>query len=208
MHPFQDGNGRTARAVEALVLQRAQLKDVLFVAMSNYYYDEKDAYLTALSEVRERNCDLTPFLKFGLRGIASQCRRLLGEIRTHVQKSLFRDVMSQMYGRLLSTRKRGLAQRQCELLTVLLDQNKATRLTALFDVVEKHYRSLRAPTKAYLRDLVHLEALKAVTITREGESYLISVRLEWSTEITETEFFRQINRAPKAKTGLIVSPAG
>jgi hypothetical protein len=29
------------RALEALLLNRAELKDTLFVAMSNYYYDEK-----------------------------------------------------------------------------------------------------------------------------------------------------------------------
>ena len=58
MHPFHDGNGRTARALEALILRRAQLRGSLFVAMSNYYYDEKDAYLNCLSEVRRRNYDL------------------------------------------------------------------------------------------------------------------------------------------------------
>lgn len=51
MHPFLDGNGRTARAVEALMLQRAGLRDALFIAMSNYYYDEKTVYLAALAEV-------------------------------------------------------------------------------------------------------------------------------------------------------------
>ena len=68
LHPFLDGNGRTARAVEALMLQRAGLRDSLFIAMSNYYYDEKEAYLTKLKEVREREHDLTPFLHFGLKG--------------------------------------------------------------------------------------------------------------------------------------------
>jgi len=36
--PFLDDNGRTARAVEALMLQRAGLRDALFIALSNYYY--------------------------------------------------------------------------------------------------------------------------------------------------------------------------
>ena len=34
MHPFLDGNGRTARALEALMLQRAGLRDTCFIAMS------------------------------------------------------------------------------------------------------------------------------------------------------------------------------
>jgi len=72
IHPFGDGNGRTARILEALLLQRASLKDSLFIAMSNYYYEEKATYLSSLSEVRARDYDLTPFLKFGLKGIAKQ----------------------------------------------------------------------------------------------------------------------------------------
>lgn len=67
MHPFLDGNGRTARALEALMLKRAGLKDVMFVPMSNFYYDNKEAYLSALAEVRKGAHDLTPFLTFAWR---------------------------------------------------------------------------------------------------------------------------------------------
>jgi Fic family protein len=37
MHPFADGNGRTARALEALLLQRAGLREACFIPMSNYF---------------------------------------------------------------------------------------------------------------------------------------------------------------------------
>ena len=53
MHPFEDGNGRTARALEALFLQRAGMRDSTFIAMSNFYYDEKHTYLSTLSDVRQ-----------------------------------------------------------------------------------------------------------------------------------------------------------
>src|SRR5713226_9449265 len=89
MHPFLDGNGRTARALEALLLQRAGLRDTCFIAMSNYYYEEKTSYLAALAQVRARS-DLTPFLEFGLKGVATQSRRLLAEIQHEMKKALFR----------------------------------------------------------------------------------------------------------------------
>ena len=204
MHPFHDGNGRTARALEALMLQRAQLKDTLFVAMSNYYYDEKDAYLAALSEVRERNFDLTPFLKFGLRGIAVQCQRLLGEIRRHVAKSLFRDVIGQMYGRLKSTKKRALAVRQIAILEYLLEHDGPISTEKLYEPMYRHYEDLKAAVKAYYRDLNALLDLRAIEHERrEGVSF-VRARLEWPTEITETAFYREINRLPAAKTKVIV----
>jgi Fic family protein len=76
LHPFLDGHGRTARAIEALMLQRVGLRDTLFIAMSNYYYEEKTAYLQALTDTRAANHHLTPFLKFALKGIEIQCSRL------------------------------------------------------------------------------------------------------------------------------------
>jgi Fic family protein len=210
MHPFHDGNGRTARAVEALILRRAHLKDSLFIAMSNYYYDEKDAYLASLAEVRSSGHDLTAFIKFGLKGIATQCQRLLREVRAHLQRSLFRDVMAKMYGRLQSTRKRALAERQCHVLTRLLEMPEVDAQD-LFDVMEKHYSTLKAPFRAFIRDMNQLGRLGAIRIRKtpdktSDERYLISVRLEWPTEITETEFYRQINQLSEAKTRLMVSP--
>lgn len=206
LHPFQDGNGRTARALEALMLQRAHLRDSLFIAMSNYYYDEKDKYLESLSRVREADFDLTPFLKFALRGVDIQCRRLLREIRGHLQRSLFRDVMARMYGRLQSTRKRALASRQCEILGTLLDRDTPIEYRDLYALLEKHYVSLTGPMRAFVRDLNGLTGLGAIEVAEEArERYMIVVRLEWATEITETEFYKEINKLPAAKTRLLVS---
>jgi len=205
MHPFHDGNGRTARALEAFLLQRAQLKDTLFIAMSNYYYDEKNAYLAALSAVRHGDYDLTPFLKFALNGIASQCGRLLKEIKVHVQKSLFRDIMWRMYGRLQSTRKRALAHRQCAILSKLLDLDHPIEYRDLFALLEKHYTSLKGPLGAFVRDLNGLSSLGATLVTEEsGKQFPVVVRLDWATEITETDFYHQIDKMPEAKTRLVV----
>ena len=88
--------------------------------MSNYYYDEKDRYLTTLAQVRTDDHNLTPFLVFGLRGIKLQCDRLFDEIKKNVSKALFRNMMFDLFNRLKSTRQRVLAERQIALLKVLL----------------------------------------------------------------------------------------
>jgi len=207
MHPFQDGNGRTARALEALMLRRAGLRDSLFIAMSNYYYDHKDNYLKALSAVRAGNHDLTPFLKFGLTGIASQCNRLFIEIRTHVSKALFRDVMYDLFDRLQSTRRRAMGARQIEILKVLL-RREVLELRALWRELETKYKPLKNGWKAYIRDLNNLIGLRALDVKVEGAEdnrrYLLKIRLDWATEITENEFFQRAKTFPKAKTGLFL----
>lgn len=208
MHPFLDGNGRTARALEALMLRRAQLKDTLFIAMSNYYYDEKTNYLTAMSQVRQGQFDLTPFLKFALAGIASQTKRLLGEIRAHVQKSLFREVMGRLFGRLHSTRKRALASRQVKILERLLELEAPIEFQDLHALVERDYAGLKSPWRAFARDIVGLIEIEAVTGKREGPDntprLMIWVRLEWATEITDTEFYKNIGKLSQAKTRFVL----
>ncbi len=204
MHPFQDGNGRTARALEALMLQRARLKDELFIAMSNYYYDEKDQYLEKLAKVRANHSDLTQFLRFGLEGISIQCKRLLEEIKTQLSKSLYRDVMGHMYGRLLSTRKRGLAYRQLAILGHLLSENEPVDHVRLYNLLYRDYQSLKGAGKAYIRDLNYLSGLKAIRVVRnERGEFFVSARLDWATEITETEFYEELDKMPEAKSKLI-----
>lgn len=200
MHPFLDGNGRTARALEALMLQRAGLRDTCFIAMSNYYYDEKHVYLSSLNEVRARQHDLTAFLVFGLKGIAIQSRRLLAEIQHQISKELLRNLMFDLFHRLRTPRKRVIAERQIEILKLLLevewmDLDKIIQRTA------NSYNSLKSPRKAVIRDLNELIRLKAVKFEKlEDNHYRLGVRLEWPTEITETAFFEQLKALPKAKT--------
>jgi Fic family protein len=199
MHPFLDGNGRTARAIEAFFLQRCGLRDTLFIAMSNYYYEEKISYLQALAETRANDHDLTPFLCFGLKGVELQCRRLFDEIRVNVSKALYRNLMFDLFNRLKSARKRVIAERQIKILTLLLDRTMT--LSELIKATGGSYHNLKNPVRALIRDINGLIQLQAITVQRMNkDEYEISVRLEWPREITETEFFRRIKEMPKAKT--------
>lgn len=199
MHPFLDGNGRTARAMEAAVLQKAKLRDTL-IAMSNYYYDEKPAYLAALSETRAGGHDLTPFLLFGLKGIALQCKRLAAEITREVQKALFRDVMYDLFNRLSSTRKRVIARRQIEILKLFLEKEEILWSDVIKET-ERHYAKLATPLKALVRDMGYLLDIQALDVKNIApKKWLFSIRLDWPTFITETTFFKVVDQLPKGKS--------
>jgi Fic family protein len=199
MHPFLDGNGRTTRALEALMLQRTGLRDTLFIAMSNYYYENKTAYLTALNETWDRSHDLTPFLKFALKGIESQCQRLFAEIRQQVAKALYRNTMADLFGRLRSPRKRVMSARHVQILNLLLDTGEIS-LADISDRTRQFY-SVKNPGKALARDLSYLIRLGALDVKKlpEEKGFLFSINLDWPTQITETEFFRRVKDMPKGK---------
>lgn len=199
LHPFLDGNGRTARALEALMLQRAGLRDTSFIAMSNYYYDEKTRYLAALSDARQRHHDLTPFLVFALKGVALQSRRLLAEIQHEISKELFRNLMFDLFTRLRTPRKRVLAERQLAILKILLAEDNV-EWSALIERTRDLYK-VKTPIRTLVRDVNSLTALGAIRVQKIGDNrYLIGVRLEWPTEITETEFFERVRKLPTSKT--------
>ena len=198
IHPFLDGNGRTARALEALLLQRAGLKNTAFIAMSNYYYDEKVAYLNALAETRQRNHDLTPFLLFALKGLEVQGGRLLSEIRREMQKEVFRNLMYDLFGRLKSKRRGVIGKRQIEILKVLLQSSPITWRELLKRILHI-YGELKNPVLAAARDVIGLESLGAVSIVVSPSGPQVELQLDWPTKITETEFFDRMKKLPQRK---------
>jgi hypothetical protein len=199
IHPFGDGNGRTARAAEALMFHRLGLSDTAFIAMSNYYYENKVEYLSKLAEVRRDDYDLTPFLIFGLKGIQLQCDRLFAEIRKNTQKALFRDTMYGLFNRLENKRSRVIKERQVELLKVLLEFETMIVSDFIFET-EHIYAKLKNPDKAFHRDLDGLLGLQAVSLSEVGDSWRISLNLNWQAEITESLFFERIRKMPRGRT--------
>jgi cell filamentation protein, protein adenylyltransferase len=197
MHPFLDGNGRTARAVEALLLQRAGLRDTCFIAMSNYYHEEKTSYLTALAAVRSRGYDLTPFLEFGLKGVATQGRRLLGAIQHEMKKALFWNLAADLFHRLETPKKRVIAERRLAILQVLLSSDRPLTPKELMDRLADHYQPLKNRGKALVRDLEGLFYLGA--LHPAADHVRVGVSLDWPQQITETAFFEKLKSMPQAK---------
>jgi hypothetical protein len=201
MHPFGGGNGRTARAAEAFLLQKAGLRDALFIALSNYYYDEKPSYLACLAAARAGEHDLTPFLRFGLRGIKLQCGRLMREIGIQLRKALFRDMANDLFNRLASPRKRVIAKRQLAVLNLLLEAGP-TDISELHRKSFAMYANLRNPWQAFVRDLSALFGLDAVVWVNKNDpqDMSVDVDLQWPQKVSEGEFFALIQKLPKAKT--------
>lgn len=200
IHPFLDGNGRTARALEALMLQRAGLKNTCFVSISNYYYEEKRMYLESLNASNESGHDLSPFLKFALQAIYTQVTRILDEIQVHISKALYRDLMYDLFNRMKTKRKRVIAKRQLEILKILLKQGDI-ELEKLVPVLGVHYSNLKKPGTAIGRDLFALDNLGAIRLYRVDDTkWMASVRLEWPTETTESDYMEKLRDLPQAKT--------
>lgn len=92
IHPFGDGNGRTARGVESLLLYQSGINARGFYSLANFYYRNREEYVQTLDHVRfQTNGDLTPFVLFALQGLVEELESLHSEVIAEVQVISFRD---------------------------------------------------------------------------------------------------------------------
>ena len=70
IHPFVDGNGRTARALATLILVKRGFDVHRFFALDDYYDHQRGAYYAALQTVRPELRDLTRWLEYFTAGVA------------------------------------------------------------------------------------------------------------------------------------------
>lgn len=75
IHPFCDGNGRTARAVEALVLFNSGINGYSFWSLANFWSANRNEYINALGSIRE-TCDPLDFILWGMQGYLDEITRI------------------------------------------------------------------------------------------------------------------------------------
>jgi Fic family protein len=126
IHPFGDGNGRTARIIEAAMLKLSGIKYVP-IMLSNFYYKNIDDYFWAFSNARKnKENNITPFIKFFLQGFVESLKEIKENIIYYIRKFTLRDYYDFL------KKKKHITLRQHDLLVMLLDYNKPFNLIDLF----------------------------------------------------------------------------
>jgi len=111
IHPFDDGNGRIARAITDMLLARSDGSSQRFYSMSNQILNERKAYYAILEHTQHGNGEITDWLLWFIKclnGALSSTEILLGSILT---KARFWDTHAQT----------SLNDRQRTMLNKLLD---------------------------------------------------------------------------------------
>jgi Fic family protein len=90
IHPFLDGNGRTARLLSMLCLYRKGYDFKRLFTLSEYYDRDRSSYYRAIQSVREQELDLTDWLEFFTLGLSSQ----LAEVQEKGESLIRLDVLT------------------------------------------------------------------------------------------------------------------
>jgi Fic family protein len=90
IHPFGDGNGRTARALEALILYLNGVNSYCFWSLANFWSLSKEKYSIHLGDIRT-TCNPWDFIIWGLRGYLDQITRIKGLVLRKVKQLMLMD---------------------------------------------------------------------------------------------------------------------
>lgn len=81
VHPFDDGNGRSARALSNLYLMKQDYQFINFLAPSDYFDHHRQAYYRAIQNAEAHASDATYFILYYLTALAEQLRNVQVEIQ-------------------------------------------------------------------------------------------------------------------------------
>lgn len=181
IHPFGDGNGRTARAIESYLLYQGKINARGFYSLANFYYKNREEYVVQLDHVRfQSNGDLTGFILFALRGLDVELNQLHEEVLAEARRTAFRDYARESLQENAKLRSKN-GERMISLVVGLTREPNGILIAEL--IARKHPASgLYAHTtdKTITRDINYLQKAGLISVI-DGR---LQARLELMTQYT------------------------
>lgn len=163
IHPFGDGNGRTARLVEFGILTAAGVPSVAAHLLSNHYNATRVNYYRQLDRASKSGGDLVPFLDYAAQGFVDELQQQLDEVHKLIVQVTWVNYVHGMFPNPTLT-----ARRQRDLVLALPDDGFVPRaqLSTLTPELTAAYATKKA--KTVTRDLNALEKLNLIERGPQG----------------------------------------
>lgn len=162
IHPFWDGNGRTARLIEAIMLQASNIKYVPR-ELSNFYYRNVDEYYNSFSKSIRIKKDASPFLEFSLGATVESLTTIKKTIIFFIRQFTLRDFYT------FERRKKNLTARQFELLSLLLENSISFSLKELLETRPFSILYNKVTTQTARRDMKKLAAMGLLSVDEDNK---------------------------------------
>jgi len=93
VHPFDDGNGRTARALSDIVLANAGLRFINMLSLSDYFDHKRPRYYKAIQDVRGHDLDLTYFLIFYSEALLTKLKEVKSSLEREKRSKNLKEML-------------------------------------------------------------------------------------------------------------------
>ena len=135
IHPFDDGNGRIARAIADMQLARSEGSSQRFYSMSAQIREERKAYYEILQKTQNNTMDITPWMEWFLACLGRAIARARETLETILAKARYWEAL----------KGAALNDRQSRLINRLMDGFDGNLTTAKWAKIAKcsHDTALR-----------------------------------------------------------------
>ncbi len=186
IHPFGDGNGRTARLIEFAILISAGVPMPAAHLLSNHYNETRTEYYRQLDAASRSGGDVIPFIRYAIQGFVDGLREQLRLVRDQQLEVAWRNYVHEMF----RTRggSDGVAKRRRELVLEI-----SARETVPFGeiaILTPHLARLYPPekSKTLRRDLNELHKMGLAEPTARGH---------WRARVELIAAFLPARRSPR-----------
>src|SRR3989339_1574688 len=150
IHPFNDGNGRTARALATLILYQRGYDFRRLFALEDYYNSDRPAYYQAINIGKtydQRQLDVTSWLEYFVKGFKKEIAEVKEKILLLSSRKVNGEIKSQIY----------LTAEQLKIID-FLDQNNHLDVKD----VENILSCPRRTAQLHLQKLKKIKMIKAI----------------------------------------------
>lgn len=149
IHPFVDGNGRTARALATLILVMRGFDIKRFFALDDYYDSDRRQYYAALKSVDAKTVETTQWLEYFIYGVFVSITRVKERVLQLSLEKRKKDTRGQI----------ALTERQMRILESVIKNGKITS-----GEMQKMFNISRQAAHKEIRKMLALELIES-----EGE---------------------------------------
>jgi len=161
IHPFGDGNGRTARLMELQLLVSSRVPSPAAQLMSNHYYNTRTEYYRQLHLASESK-DILPFITYAVQGFLDGLRSQLEVVKKYVVDQVWSNYVADQFidkNKPSDLRRRDLIE---DLSRVIEPRALPYQQLALISPrVAKHYA--KKTPRTLIRDIEELYGMKLIT---------------------------------------------
>ncbi len=147
IHPFVDGNGRTARSLATLILYLREFDIKRFFALDDYYDSDRNSYYRALDSVDSDTIDITKWLEYFTNGVLISIAKVKEKVLRLSLEKHKRDSKGQI----------SLTERQMKIIEHLQKNGKITagEVARMFGVTRQ--AALKEISKLVEPEIIRLE---------------------------------------------------
>lgn len=162
IHPFADGNGRTARALEALILLANGVNDYCFWSLANFWSSHKDNYIDKLHKIRE-TLDPIDFIIWGLEGYRDEIKTTKEKVLKKVKQLMFSDYIQFLFKN-KKEQKIKLNHRIIEVIKIIISKERISikKFLSVPEISAFYYKTSQSTRLRDMQKMIRYNLIKTV----------------------------------------------